>query len=671
MSVLPDAFEVFEVGVANPSVIRITPTSFIGSGLNLSRLVESESATVTPFTTVCKQLDSELGTVPFSLPCVSFYAKVINTGVEYTAAILGLTDKSGVAIGIDEIPEDELPLDDDARFISKDFERISPGEDISSNEFLASSLSLRPAPITDQNDAKSFLLERYFSALYRRSIPLQVFAKTAIPRIRTLCNDEKPVLQATLSALIIKNIAEFDVRHQMSGSKNGLLSASFMTPEEEGYRKDFINGGIDVADDDGKTEDVKETERRLEEKKDPVERLHDLLLALKEREARLQVMLLIELLSALPDSKSGSPSPSPQLDVEAKKLPKKRLVSRKNRLIVSTLGGIVRPQAASLSEEKLNVVHAWTNESIKAMLFALLDRLCVWDALVGRGSTHDESAFKFMMSCVVPYVRKTHNKLVKDILLRIKGPSLNSVEKKASKKKTRKQVVPVTLDSSFNAGDFERPVMLKRTTSNLTSTKELAKKSFDMTIKTSFTSKAPPSLQNAAPLLPSNQSTIFSTNGNSKKRKLGISKSTSFAQPAPTMPSLTQVMATPSKQDRVKNVLPEMQATPISKRDVIQIEATPVRSGDEPAYSSPYGPLRSILSSPITMASRESNINEKSSSTRRKPGEPVLPSDSPFYEHHVQDDDDDDIENSPKRLMKKELLNGSPVRYKSMYLRKI
>ncbi|GME75475.1 unnamed protein product [Ambrosiozyma monospora] len=494
-------------------------------------------------------------------------------------------------------------------------------------------------------DPQEFLASKYFTFLYTQSTPIQYFVKTTLPKVHILAHDNVELVKQSISKFILPTMNAFDKRHAgVSGIdtthhtfiKEHLLNEiPFIEIDDDKEKADVENG------------EIKYRKAFLEKssifyKSDfQVEDLEKFLADWKIREAKLQVLLLLELLKLKKITSSPSKptitTPVDNDDDKTKKVSddhdskvktpavkkpslvrKKRLVGRKKRLVPTLLGTTIVADlqfTTDLRQDNKNAVAKQTAELTKADLETnirlMFDRLSVWDAIGGVSPKDDDSSYMFFTSCVIPYYQKVHMKLLKELVKKVKGPSMSRKEKEERKKKKLEELkkqkkkakelelAEATFDSRLNSGHgkttsfFDKPrlqlspMKVRRTASSLISQKQidLSKKTFQMVSTASLSqlqsfngadSQDQGSNSRASHSRSSHASTV--NNGpiftQRRVRKLGVAKQQQ--QPQSHHRHHHAHIQNPPKLSRASSTSSVVSSSP--HKPEVEVEATPMKS---------------------------------------------------------------------------------------------
>ncbi|ODV84528.1 hypothetical protein CANARDRAFT_29066 [[Candida] arabinofermentans NRRL YB-2248] len=461
-------------------------------------------------------------------------------------------------------------------------------------------------------DPQEFLAERYFSTLYKDTIPLQFFTKTALPRTHVLAHSNTPLVKESLNKFVIKSMLDFDNRNKhiiidlenaLKTDDDGFINENhLLDPAELPYRKLFA-------------ESLKESSE---------DKINEAITTWKIREAKLQILLSLELLKLVIDGDDDDVSKGivdqglKSLVPMKPKTKRVRLVGRKKRLVPTLIGTAVPANiqfTTDFRETKETEDNAIVlSKSVLEMnISSLFDKLCVWDAISGVSAKNDSSAYNFLMSSVIPFFQKTHLKLLKDLVNKSRGPSVSKKQREVEKKRTKRdatvverQEKPALSRASSTLGDIDlSSLQLKRSTSTLNSSRpDFSKKTFEMISSTSFSqqpfnlsqSESQPNSQSNSQPSKSQQTQpqaklldfekgIFTQH---RKRKLGTSKPTSNSNSkakksnitkSSTSLEVTQIEATPMKS-RTKNLLinkTDSKSQSTNEHKFLVIEESPIK----------------------------------------------------------------------------------------------
>lgn len=468
--------------------------------------------------------------------------------------------------------------------------------------------------IEEVKDPIEFLTFRYYSTLYSLKDPLSYFPKTALPRFKNLCIENKStIIMIDLLKNFCLNINEFDNRHN---HKYGILSISKGLSKIELIEQDKFKSrnGFLIEQENNDEEEIKGIS---------LEKLSQLILDLKIREAQLQIITIFEILSMLEINEN-------EFLEKNKKIQKKLEKIKEKKAKLSLIGKNRRKKEKKVQKEVDDGEELGGDEYlIYQSLNNLIDRLNLWDTL----STRAEGAgtYGFMAYVLVPYFNKKLPNLMKHVIENMKGLNMklisskrkkhenddkNQQDSKKSKSKFRKVLLdkkPPSLsksDTIIDSEDFKPLTSLKRSQSNL-STKMLSKREVDLNIKTK-----PESLDSNSN---STQSFIFRSQLKRSKSTTTTTTSTMTISNKPKFrKSLSQVEATPAKSRVINISQSQVQATPVvimknsnsihnntnNFNSLSQIEATPDTSIHSPPISTPLNKF-------IKPDKKQNSINEK------------------------------------------------------------
>jgi len=458
-----------------------------------------------------------------------------------------------------------------------------------------------------QDDPLMFIYSRYFSILYSLTTPLSYFPKTSLARVKILCDNEQEKLSQTLEKLYL-SIEEMDSRHQ---GKYGILKNLFSekaplpsmvkTKIEYENQLSFVSKHSDLIDKvkssliRTKPVDSIDNEDQQNSKSDNLadEMLSRLILQLKIREAQLQVILIFEILCSwnisekefLEKSMKKHEKELKKKDREAKKsLVRKRKQPRK--IIPTFLGMGVNVSDNPIVDRECEKLNEY---AVYKCLNALVDRLGLWDTLLGNSNTND-NAYGFLGYVLVPYYNKKLPIVLKYVVDKVKDLNMklsfvpkpkSKPDAKSSLNSPRKQSSPqsetaineVRRSSKYNKTLLRKPELRKSATIGSLNDNDLLPA---FTIKRSKSNLSSKNLQK--------RQVDMSVNGPKKdtsKTTVGRSKSLSEASQA-SSELLIFGNASRVKPSSIKkpSKVPQIEATPVKARvlhSLSQIKATPLK----------------------------------------------------------------------------------------------
>lgn len=536
-----------------------------------------------------------------------------------------------------------------------------------------------------QNDPLKFIYSRYYSILYSLNTPLSYFPKTALTRFKNLCENDEVRIKAILLKLYVP-MTQLDTRHQgrfgILGSMNNSESQTDDAAAEfEGeHKKDFISRHADLI------------EKAQNEEDDPrvTELLNKLVLELKVREAQLQILVVLDLISSWGVEEElflsrGLKQQEKQFR-KLQKLNKQSLVRKKSnkRKIMPTFLGMginVSEPVDTLQEQDIS------EYSLYNSLTSLVDRMGIWDTLLGKAPGEEEdSSYGFLVYVLVPYFNKKLPLIIKFIIEKVKALNPKLVPPKVHRRKShsskstgeselerpakrskvalsrKPKLMPRSNSEIQSPNDDLLPAFsLKRSKSSLSS-KNLQRRQVDMSVDLKVNAEDANEedtlLERLSSIPDLGLKYIF---GNARKIK-------PISLPAPALlrtESVSQVQATPAKM-RVKDIqILEVVSTPFANTKSSNL---PLRTPEtfvhprreapnttqKPSLSEkllkviamPHAEIKSsvnITSSPevakrtsshVVHSSPIKEVNSVESSGARKmarPGEPMSIEDSPFF----------------------------------------
>ncbi|CUM65169.1 uncharacterized protein PRCAT00002797001 [Priceomyces carsonii] len=458
-------------------------------------------------------------------------------------------------------------------------------------------------------DPLTFLSSRYFSTLYSLSSPLSYFPKTALSRLRNLC-DNNPEMISQVIIKVTLPVEDMDMRHS---NKYGLLmklkemfdndSRSFNIHLEKENQERFLDrheglfNNLLSSDDDNPT--------AIAQNREQEEKVDNLLLDLKVREAHLQFILLLELLCATNVEESNFLTENSQLQEEELKRISQRarqsLIRRKSKkgskkIIPTFLGmGIdvsEKPQAKK--ERQTSIYDSYTMYS---SLNTLIDRMGLWDTLLMSNKNLKDQSIDFLAYVVIPYFKKRLPLIVGYITDKMKGLNLKLLHRNSKLKSLepsegsdRQKITKVTnsahskykktllrrrntlkASSSVLESDGLLPALtFKRSKSNLSS-KNLQKRQVEMSLSWKQHSISEEGKKNE-------------NTDNEKRSKDSIFSNTKKIQESLNVQSFAEVFETPLKKQKFsKGSITQVDMTPNkkteshskSKSSFSQVEMTP------------------------------------------------------------------------------------------------
>lgn len=546
---------------------------------------------------------------------------IISDGGLPLSSITTSTDLSRIQINVEPTTEMETSLDH-----SLDHFSMAPP----SESLLKPSSTVLHSP--KAGDPLTFLYSRYFSTLYSLTTPLNYFPKTALTRFKIMCDNEDEKMSTNLQKLFLP-VDEMDNRHL---GKYGILKTS------DGAYESYEGTNLNLAKEKSELEFQNEflnknialmNRIRAKENKDPElrdkfsisdeEKLQVFVLELKLREAQLQVLIILELLSSWKISEQEFLSAN--LKRQEKELKRKNRESKqslvrkkksKPKKIIPTFLGMgvnVADTPAMKSPKHLNV----DQFAVYISLNTMLDRMTLWDTLLGKNLGENDKTYNFLAYVLVPFYNKKLPIIIKYMVDKIKEVNM----KLTTKTEKRAKLSPKPEDSEstnvppkrskYNKvllsgtkvphlrksastsikDDLLPSFVLKRSNSNL-SARHLEKREVDMSMKAVPKPQRSKSLNQKLKSF-SEKATNSFIFGNIKKTK---------TQPA-VVPSLPQIQATPAKKriidissipmnksesvplpDISSNSFSQIESTPFKKR---QIDYSDVMKTPEDNYTKP------------------------------------------------------------------------------------
>lgn len=517
-----------------------------------------------------------------------------------------------------------------------------------------------------EKDPLKFITKRYYTTLYSVTTPLNYFPKTALSRLRIMCSDEADTEKEIL-------LQVFHTPTQLIERQSNKFG---LAPIIDGESGTPISNVHEVE-----AECQKQLQSKMQGLTDDPAYQERLLLNLKLREAQLQVLILLELLTCFNVDESFLLGSSQKQSETQPAKSKPSLVRKRNkRVVVPTFMGLGVPQnePPTLTTDK-----SVTEQTLFQSLETFVDQIGLWETLIaGSSPTKGENVFGFIGYVVLPYFNKKLPKIVQHIIklvknLRLKQPKARKL--KSENLKGDRNDLPSKV-AAFVEAELKEGVQAETTKRS----SKFAKQSLSIdkhpflhraaTIATADSTDLKPAF-----LLKRSKSNLMSKNF--KKRQIDMSTSHSEGNDegsqkeklflftdarriksslAPSGRSMCEVEATPmkkAKSEAVKDIsifeTPSRAAVPNTP---IAIEATPQNGSQGSSLhaklldvSLATNSLHSIVSSPINELEgnkvflRDSPLFKKPSSfspidsspieQKTKPGQQIPLLNSPFIGH--------------------------------------
>ncbi|KAK6461391.1 DNA replication regulator SLD3-domain-containing protein [Scheffersomyces coipomensis] len=464
---------------------------------------------------------------------------------------------------------------------------------------------------SSEEDPLTFMYNRYFEMLYSLNTPLSYFPKSTISRFRNLCNNKGESTVRVLEMLFL-SVEQFDDRHNGKFGILNSLEKSDVNIDEVSLR-DSIESSIQV-DFKKKNQDLMyilqsspvEVEKEvIPEKESPAngkkvmsreERLQRLVLELKIREAQLQLIILCELLNiwhiAESDFLSNNEKKQRKEVKKKEKESKPSLVRKKksNKKIVPTFLGMgVNVQLGSsnmISEEKGSINEYMAYVSMNAVL----DRLGLWDTLLGRSNdSKNNGTMGFLAYVLVPYYNKKLPVIIKHIIDRIKDSNMKVPKpiKESKSKKGKSADASDTADAESGKADPSQDSMTSSSKSTKFKKVLLSRKSAPVLKKASTSGLVKD--DNLMPAFSLKRSASNLSSKNLKKRVVDMSvnlksfndnnDSNKSTETLRRSKSLSEKSGLNSTEGSIfTNIKRKSQVIPQDKISVSQVEATPVKA---------------------------------------------------------------------------------------------
>lgn len=472
-------------------------------------------------------------------------------------------------------------------------------------------------------DPGEYLANSYFSTLYEERIPLPFFPKSTLPRIHVLAHSNTKLVKECITKFLITSMSFFDKRHifvqiinddefDLEHFKSKWMDLnSMLHPSELEFRREFF---------DSICSDSASFNR---------DKVSSLLTKLKIKEAKLQVLLLLEILHILNQDGSSNTSDKPhekkpditKKRVKIRKRNRSHLVGHKKRLLPTFIGTVI-PVNTHFSTDLRSLNSSKNSElpldvkKVKLLIRNWFDRLCVWEAVLGISEKSEGSSFSFLKSAVIPFYAKKHHRLLKELVTRSRGLKLDNKKNKSTK--LRQHSVDHKMDESdkMSTSDYKQGLItdnpnqflsrdnnihpserqhrknlqtgryiphLARRASSLAGLKDLkinrnhsfaahedfSRKTFEMVRSTSFSQMIRHSSQNLKETLAKRTISLHEKIFDHRKKRRLVAPKTKFKETASPAKEVTEIEATPLKKRRhLLKVRKESQLKPVPEISV-------------------------------------------------------------------------------------------------------
>ncbi|OWB56632.1 hypothetical protein B5S28_g2540 [[Candida] boidinii] len=436
-----------------------------------------------------------------------------------------------------------------------------------SNKYTNSDLEIFNKLINTSNNTELFIL-KYFQNIYGLSSdkPNDIFHI-----IKKNCNNHNTQYTSILFNLFISNILSFENKIFNNIKSNDLLQIYSNLPIEYMDKLIKINDKLMI--------NIKETLRSendliSNEIQSEIEIENKISLRLNEiklNEIKFQILINFELLSLLKFDNSLNEIDKPIKSKNTKL--KRKLVGRKKGLVPTILGTVAAPittttttttssssEAAAPSstttsndqEQNKNVTGVGlTIESITKQLLTdninlFFDKLCLIDVLNSVSLNNPNSSYSFLIEFIYKNSKyyKNHSKLIKSLVNKLRGPSLNSRKSTSSSSSKKRLNLENYSNSESNLNDLNLNILEKEQQESLLSSLESNINPFK---KNSSLLKSGPSFSDhtGSSLLESATNGISSTPSttmNSNSRSGSISGSMAMSVSTSTSTSMNSVL---------------------------------------------------------------------------------------------------------------------------------
>lgn len=401
-------------------------------------------------------------------------------------------------------------------------------------------------------DPRSFLLSRYYNTLYSLNTPLSYFPKTSLSRVTIMCEERsEPLSEELFNIYLTPELLE--ERHR---SHYGLLNHFGFTGNDtllhlNNYeiesQKRFISAYATSAISD---------DQRL-----------SLLLKLKIREAQLQLLVIMELITALKideitflkqHKKKGEEDTKQYRKANKSLLVRKRKMTKK---IIPTFSGMGINES---EEPELFSFELSREKSLYTSMITLVEQMSIWDTLLGRGHREkDQSPTGFLGYVFLPFYNKRLpqvTKFIADIIKELR-PKFKAPKTKLSRSSSASSKVEETVSESSNIAEETNEITLLNSDklNNLTNHRPALRRE-----------RLPFAVNDEEPafLLKRSKSNISSRN--LKRRQVDMSLNKSDGEEFATGKSKLFIFGD-ARKSRVKSI-------PSLPPSVAQVEATPIKT---------------------------------------------------------------------------------------------
>ncbi|AET38023.1 Sld3p Ecym_2277 [Eremothecium cymbalariae DBVPG len=168
--------------------------------------------------------------------------------------------------------EDQYTGHDANEYVGLDF-IISPPDKILSSRDTSTLAEVSQDPI-------QYLNKKYYETLFQLGVPLALFVKSKLSRLKNICKNKQANLYRDVLSIMILDLAEFGGRHD--AEHQGLLIYELPSYAAE-LREKYIINQFHI--------------HNLRDNKGQASYVKDLIMILKARELKLQIILLLEIIS--------------------------------------------------------------------------------------------------------------------------------------------------------------------------------------------------------------------------------------------------------------------------------------------------------------------------------------------------------------------------------------
>lgn len=300
-----------------------------------------------------------------------------------------------------------------------------------------------------------FFADRYYSMLYTEKSMLTHFLKSSLPKLYLMCKKDNNQVFKIINQLLFSDFERLHSKYSNAIIQDGIKLKEFQTlwisktsasvpGEEKQYKKLFCENLYNNIPDELNLS-TSETFRLKWSN-------------LKLKETQLQLILALEALKLInsADTNIEQAIPSPKSKPVFKKKRNVLVGKQKKRLMPTLLGTVIsqnfdfdfdfRTQATQPLDDMITTgledhsnVSTKSSNSLNELIDLLFEDLIAIDAVSDRSPKDPQSAYSFVVSCLVPYYKKDHLQIFKRLVSKIRDASYLS-KRKSKKDKERKVI---------------------------------------------------------------------------------------------------------------------------------------------------------------------------------------------------------------------------------------